>query len=385
MKNIRLRDSNQICSRSVSFGSRPRFVVTARPQLTLRLQAHQGARALVGQRVRRSLGGEGSYSVGGFTLVELLAAMVVLALLMTIIFGIFNQASKAWILAENRTENFQGARSTLDLMSRELEGAIVGGHTNTNGTVTRLNLITFEDSGLANVKDAIGNAQTATFSTGLISPINNLSATSPNDAIFFVTQTPDSKSISAKYIDLAECGYFVAYSKAKTGNAGLPKGFYGLFRHFESSANANNWDIFSSPVNWWATSPDTKTPLLENVIRFEVRYEYGNSGAGVTNGTSIVENWNSISGGPSSAVVPDPTIQLPRAFHLRLSVLDRRYAMRVATVMNSLGGAWADGTMNGELSKIPYDINGISNTALRQTFKEGLRTFFRSVYPRGAM
>jgi len=30
-------------------------------------------------------------------------------------------------------------------------------------------------------------------------------------------------------------------------------------------------------------------------------------------------------------------------------------------------------------------INPISNGALNQTFKEGLRTFFRSVYPRNAL
>ena len=46
----------------------------------------------------------------GFTLIELLTAMAVLGLLMLTVFSISNQASKAWLLGEHRTETFQAAR-----------------------------------------------------------------------------------------------------------------------------------------------------------------------------------------------------------------------------------------------------------------------------------
>jgi prepilin-type N-terminal cleavage/methylation domain-containing protein len=307
-----------------------------------------------------------------FTLVELLAAMAVLAVLMAIIFGIFNQASKAWILAESRTENFQSARAALDLMCRELEGAMVGIRTNANGTRTRVNIITFENSGAAAIPTDSGTF-TPTFATGY----SSLNATPPNDAIFFITQAPDSKS-SGSYIDMAECGYFVGFSTATSANGGIPKGFYGLLRHYARSSSDASWDFFSSPNNWWSTEQAVKTPLLENVIRFELRYEYIHHGAGITNGTSICENWNTITGGPDPAYVPDPTTQLPRAFHLRLSVMDRRYAARAALLMPAAG---LDAT---ELGKVPYSMDTMSNQALSRTLKEGMRTFFRSVYPRGA-
>ncbi|MCG3148750.1 MAG: hypothetical protein PCFJNLEI_02197 [Verrucomicrobiae bacterium] len=320
------------------------------------------------QRSRRSA----TLRSTGFTLVELLAAMVVLALLMSIIFGIFNQASKAWILAESRTENFQGSRAALDIMCRELEGAMVGVRTNANGTQTRVNLVTFENSGAAAIPTGSGTI-TPTFATGY----GNLSVTSPNDAIFFITQAPDSKSSSSDYIDLAECGYFVGFSTATSGNGGIPRGYYGLFRHYARSSATASWDFFGNTANWWSTVQAVKTPFLDNVIRFELRYEYANPDVGVTNGTSIVENWNTTSGGPLSSIVPDPTTQLPRAFHLRLSVIDRRYAARLAVILNN-------GSLGSNLNNVPYNLDAISNTALQRTLKEGMRTFFRTVYPRGA-
>jgi len=56
----------------------------------------------------------------GFTLMELLMAMVVLSLLMLMLFAVFNQASRGWLQAENRVETFQNSRAALDFMAKEL-------------------------------------------------------------------------------------------------------------------------------------------------------------------------------------------------------------------------------------------------------------------------
>jgi prepilin-type N-terminal cleavage/methylation domain-containing protein len=61
----------------------------------------------------------------GFTLLELLVSISILLLLSSLLFTAFNQASKAWMQAENQVDTFQGARAALDFMAKELSQAIV--------------------------------------------------------------------------------------------------------------------------------------------------------------------------------------------------------------------------------------------------------------------
>ena len=310
-----------------------------------------------------------------FTLVELLAAMVVLALLMVMIFAIFNQASKAWLLAENRTETFQSARLALDLMSRDLESAIATQHVNNTAIgggsvpgIAAMPLITFEDSGSATI---------AGVTRGFAPPYGQ--STAPNDAIFFVTQAPDSRN-NGTFIDLAECGYYVAFANS-SGLAGMTTGNYYLFRHYvRSNAAGGGWDVFSNPTAWWTTPAPgpgvmvLDTPLVENAIRFEMFYEYVNGAA-----TAEVQNWNTYVSGPPNPPISDPTMQLPHAIHIQLSVLDRRAAARLAALWGSSGLSQSD------LANLPFHPELVATyAAAPRILQEGLRTFFRSVYPRGA-
>lgn len=61
----------------------------------------------------------------GFTLLELLVSISILLILSSLLFGAFNQASKAWVQAENQVDTFQSARAALDFMGKELSQAIV--------------------------------------------------------------------------------------------------------------------------------------------------------------------------------------------------------------------------------------------------------------------
>lgn len=306
----------------------------------------------------------------GFTLVEMLASMMVLALLMVITFGVFNQASKAWLLAENRTEAFQGSRMALDLMARDLEGAIVGVHTNFPGSypsVTRLPFLTFEDSGSAYLTNyVIGGMPAVTFS----SVYTNVNSTSPNDAIFFITQTPDSKG--NQWMDLAECGYYIGFCSNTSGSGGMRKGYYYLIRHYAKSSQSGTWDIISNPNNWW--NAGSQTPLLDNALRLEMFYEY-DTGAGL----AWVNNWNTFSGAPLASVVPDPTVQLPRAVTIQLSLIDRRTATRLAALTGN------SGLSSTELGYVPFGMDSIANAAVKRTLKESVRTFYRTVYLRGSL
>jgi len=65
-----------------------------------------------------------SRTAAGFTLLELLAAVAILAIISTMLFSAFNEASKAWLLAEKRVEISEQGRAALDLFARELAQAI---------------------------------------------------------------------------------------------------------------------------------------------------------------------------------------------------------------------------------------------------------------------
>ncbi len=74
----------------------------------------------------------------GFTLLELLVAMAILGLMVSMLFAAFGQASRGWLQAENRVETFTQARAALDFMSRELSQAMATTNISFLGGVTNV-------------------------------------------------------------------------------------------------------------------------------------------------------------------------------------------------------------------------------------------------------
>jgi prepilin-type N-terminal cleavage/methylation domain-containing protein len=60
----------------------------------------------------------------GFTLTEILAVMAILSLIMVSLFTIFRQGTETWQLSSARTEAYIKARQILDMISREIRGAV---------------------------------------------------------------------------------------------------------------------------------------------------------------------------------------------------------------------------------------------------------------------
>jgi prepilin-type N-terminal cleavage/methylation domain-containing protein len=60
-----------------------------------------------------------------FTLLELLAVMAILSLITVSLFTIFQQGSETWRLSAARTEAYIKARHILEMMSREIRGAVL--------------------------------------------------------------------------------------------------------------------------------------------------------------------------------------------------------------------------------------------------------------------
>lgn len=73
-----------------------------------------------------------------FTLVELLVAMTVLALIMVLFLQILGAVSDMWVNGQRRVENFTKARAMLDLFARDVQGGVF-----------RSDLAAFPDSSIA--------------------------------------------------------------------------------------------------------------------------------------------------------------------------------------------------------------------------------------------
>jgi prepilin-type N-terminal cleavage/methylation domain-containing protein len=64
----------------------------------------------------------------GFTLVEMLAAIAVFAVLMLMLFNLIAGAQRAWAVSSSTTEIYEKARIALDLITRDLQSAVARAH-----------------------------------------------------------------------------------------------------------------------------------------------------------------------------------------------------------------------------------------------------------------
>jgi prepilin-type N-terminal cleavage/methylation domain-containing protein len=287
-----------------------------------------------------------------FTLIEILVSISVLALLLVVVYGILQQTSKVWVAAEARSETFQSARLALEMITRDLEGAIVGTNNLPPPNGKRITFLTREDANGS--PHASGDS--------------DIADTPPNDQIFFIANLSDS--VGQSYIDLAEYGYFVAFTSTNKHTMAGPA--YYLLRHqVRSSSSVSAYNFLADPATWYTTptiGPDHKLPIADHVLRLELRYE--KIGGTAPQGTCVLDNWLTASGSCSAGSIDS----LPRAVHFTMCVLDRRAAARFYSIVGT------SGLSSTELAKIPDAIDTITNAALANILREHLRTFYRTVY-----
>jgi type II secretory pathway pseudopilin PulG len=65
------------------------------------------------------------HAVAAFTLVELLVSVALLTFIMLILASVTESASRAWRDGQSRTETFQSARTSLEIVTREITPAVV--------------------------------------------------------------------------------------------------------------------------------------------------------------------------------------------------------------------------------------------------------------------
>jgi GxxExxY protein len=146
-----------------------------------------------------------------FTLLELLVAMAVLAILVVMMMGLVSSATALWRQSENRAEAYREARAAMTIMARDLQNTIAS--TNTN--LFRVNAGAFSHLGGSDIITDPSNAS----------------------AIFFHAAMPKSAQDStASKSDVCQVGYFIAFDRtAMSSNSPGFQKTMNLYRYFLSS------------------------------------------------------------------------------------------------------------------------------------------------------
>ena len=159
----------------------------------------------------------------GFTLVELLVSMTIVALLVVFLGQMIGQATNTWTRGEGNKERLQNVRAVTDFIGNELSAALLPvNRTDTN------------------------NLQLIVNSTALTAATYN-----NHDTIFWQTPLATEQTLG----DVAETGYFVQWDTSHTGNprAQLCRFFCNptLSNGTGGSAGSNpSFLIYSKPTAW---------------------------------------------------------------------------------------------------------------------------------------
>ena len=92
--------------------------------------------------------GEG-WRVKGFTLIEILISLAILAMIVASTFTIFQSASKSWQKGETRSERYQNARSSISKISAEISQAVINSSffCKFTGTKNQVSFVSFVSTG----------------------------------------------------------------------------------------------------------------------------------------------------------------------------------------------------------------------------------------------
>lgn len=210
-----------------------------------------------------------------FTLLEILAAVALLAIILVMTGSIISSSSRVWRQANAKIETFQAARGAFDIMASRLSRATLNtywDYYDATGAPFRLSA-----NPAAFVPNRYGRYSDLHFLCG---PAVDLIGTLPaglsmvsTQAVFFVAPTGLSSSVSYNGLSglLGACGYFVAFGNDdSTKPAFPPTPSRYRWRLMEVSAPVEELQVFATPTGEaWAETPVSQgrvRSVAENVI-----------------------------------------------------------------------------------------------------------------------
>jgi len=199
------------------------------------------------------------HSQAGFTLLEVLVATGVLALMVTILFALFNEGSNAWRMGEKTAEVNQGVRTAMELIVREASLAVVDISTN------------MQLQGLSVVMQKNSTGERPASSPSPYGVYEELCFAAP---VELGNETTNTAINAIGYRALCGVRYYVAQVPAVGGER--PSVLGNLIRvvYYTSSKSQTTPDLYKS--SWWqggipAGTMTNSAVLAENVLTFRVQ------------------------------------------------------------------------------------------------------------------
>ena len=244
-----------------------------------------------------------------FTLLEVLVATAVLALMLSFLFNLLGSSSKLWEIGNKKIEAAQAARVGLNIIANDLKNAFAGNMTsftsNGNSAYNIAPFLGISGNNLTVQGDLNGDASSANGS----------------DQLFGIRLIPDTSNPFEQF------GYQCVYITQTGGFDNMRDKRYYLVRQ-------NNSDAFyfrnssSNSTNWYSSNYSSNYPIIENCIRINFKY-YGNQ-------TSLTDQTNAsgtrsftLNGTWSSNLT---TAHLPLGALVTISVLDSKTAEKIAAI-----------------------------------------------------
>jgi uncharacterized protein (TIGR02599 family) len=264
----------------------------------------------------------------GFTILELLVAMAILAIMVVLMFGVLQSTSDAWRRNTERSKTFAAARAAFESMTRSISAATL----NTYQDYYDANRSNRPSGSLTFVPAVYGRRSDLHFITG-----TNLVTAQKGGAIFMVVPFDYESNNTNDYSSgqLNGIGYFVRF----TTNSLLPAGVsnnpyrYRLMQFLQPTEqlmvmNTNYYTNKWFTTNVDATPPTNIFPIADNVVAFAVLpqlsdRESANAGIlapGFSYDTRMT--W-------SSGAQPTNMHQLPPVVQVIMVVLDESSARRI--------------------------------------------------------
>jgi uncharacterized protein (TIGR02599 family) len=290
-------------------------------------------------------------SLNGFTLVEVLVASSIVALLVAMLITMVTQTSRIWRSTSGKVEEFRGASDAFDSMTRHLQQATLNTYLDYNNP--------------QNPTSYMRQSQLRFLSGPASSILNNVSlpSTISSMAIFF--QAPNGFSTNSSNSILQNAlntrGYFIEYAADSNGRpsflSGPPKYRYRLMEFMEPTEKLSVYNYTTNPsytnIDWITNSliSGSTRPvhvLAENVIAMVVLPKLSPADISIWNAagsnysaSSLASNYfysSAVNGNTSAPVDPNLNThhQLPPVVQVTLIAVDETSAIRFPSVYANL-------------------------------------------------
>jgi uncharacterized protein (TIGR02599 family) len=259
----------------------------------------------------------------GFTIIEILVATAVLAMLLVVLLNVISHAGTVTRMASEKISAFQSARAAFDIVARNLSQATLNSYWDYDNPTAPQNYLRNSE-----LHFLVGNA-----GAGLPG------ASGTGQAICFqfpggVTENTNYQSLNKM---LNACGYFIQYGQTDSLPAPFPASAQPRYRYqlMQRIEPAENLGVFAGTTgsDWVQTLGDGAVPVAENIVYLLAWPRMPPTEDVVGDRlTKVAGNfsYDSRQGG-STHPQPETAHQLPPVVQLTMVVLDEASAARVCT------------------------------------------------------